>query len=118
MSATRTSFLAFLAALFLAGPASAACQDELGELRDRVAKLQTEGSQEQSTSVSTTSGDVQVKAEAEGAEPKENWFGQSASPEAAKQELEKAQTAAGNGNEETCRHHVEQARKIIDALKG
>lgn len=118
MSAARVPLLAALFGLVVAGPAAAACQDQIAELQDRVARLNSEGADEQSTTVTTSEGEVEVEADAEGAEPQENWFEQSPSPEAAEQQLDAARTAARNGDEEMCQQHIEQTRKMIDALEG
>lgn len=119
MSATRIVALGCLLALGSASAAGAACGDQLGQLEDRVANLDTSGSQQQSASVSTSGGgEVQVEGTAEGSEPQETWMGNPPTPENAKEQIKNARVAADNGNEDMCQQHVEQARKMIEALEG
>ena len=118
MNSARTTALAMAFVLGASAAAAAACGDQVSELEQQLAQLESQGSEEsEQAPVRTSSGEVQVEAESAGSQPQENWFGTPASVEGAQQELDNARTAAENGDEEMCRQHVEQAQKIIDGLE-
>lgn len=95
-------FLSFASALAVA-PAAAACLEEVAALERRIDKM-----------VSDDAKAPQKMRVAPGAS--ENWFGSPASLEGAREQLHNARMMGEDGDEDGCRSHLDQARRIVDGV--
>lgn len=103
--------------LALAAPAGAACLDEVADLEQQLAQLDTQ--REEQVELETSSGEVTVPAQEEkSAEPDESYHGASISPDRAAELLEDARSLAQEGDEAGCMQKLEQASRTIEELGG